>query len=614
MRYKRLFLVILFLLIPTFTAAQSEATPIIIENIDTNQYPNITIDFRYLDIQSLDRDIFNAKDVQITIDKNAITPVERIETIKLPLAVSIIVDTSAAMNDQSTPASNRFNDMIEQIRTLISVLGRDTTINIISFNPAISIQTIPPGDDGAVLNALDLLSRNGMSSEDPQIAYGLDEAVRTGLRQLQDHQGPTAIIVYAAGVSGYNPNSNLLDQFAESAENPPFGLVVGFGTDQDGQFTTYPSNPAALQALAEIAKGHFIGYSLPNWDTNAMELLNSQIQDRYNQLVNIKTSYRIHISAPPLTTGDHLLQMVVGSAVATKPFSITNVPPQIKVVPESLAWDSETTLTADVTYTQHDVQSIEYLMNNIVIGSSTTAPNFPLVIDPYDSSYGLIPNSTITIQAAATDTQGLVSRSEPVTITLLPANSSLPWIGAGILGIIILGGMGGFAYFFFDQKRKNRVRTTNSGGSFDPTNNPTEPTPTSINGNNQSRYNPPLGVTTPDPRTLVSTQQWKLEILEPTSLKRTVSLNNESIYICREQFDEFTIVIEHDYISRRHAILRLNGQNITICDEGSTSGTFIEDTHGRTQRLVVNKLYPLDHGSIFWLSAEVKMRLTKVNY
>ncbi|GAA5531260.1 FHA domain-containing protein [Herpetosiphon gulosus] len=611
MRYQRLLLVILLLLIPTFTAAQLEATPIIIENIDTNQYPNITIDFRYLDRRSLGRSTFNAEDAQITIDKNAITPVERIETIKSPLAVSIIVDTSAAMNDQSTPASNRFNDMFEQIQTLISMLRRDTEINIISFNPAISIQTIPPNDDIALLNALDLLSRNGMSSEDPQVAYGLDEAVRTGIRQLQDHQGPTAIIVYAAGVSGYNPNSNLIDQFAESAENPPFGMVVGFGADQDGQFTTYPSNPAALQALAEIAQWQFIAYSLPNWDTNAMELLNTQMQDHYNQLLNSQTSYRIHISAPPLTAGDHLLQLVVGSAVATKPFSITNVPPQIKVVPESLTWDSETTLTVDVAYTQNDIQSIEYLMNNIVIGSSTTAPNFPLTIDPYDSSYGLIPHSMITLQAAATDTQGLASRSEPVTITLLPAKSSLPWIGAGILGIIILGGMGG-GYYFFNQNRKNRVRKTNVNRPFNPDEAITNPADGSINDKNGG-YNF-SHETKPNDITLGFTQQWELEILEPASLKRRFPLNNEIIHIGRHRLDDFTIIIDDVTISRDHAYLRLNRQSITIYANQSLNGTYIEDAQGRAQPLEANQPYPLQHGSIFWLGTEVKMRLTKVNH
>ena len=61
------------------------------------------------------------------------------------------------------------------------------------------------------------------------------------------------------------------------------------------------------------------------------------------------------------------------------------------------------------------------------------------------------------------------------------------------------------------------------------------------------------------------------------------------------------IVINHESLSRRHAVLTVAGRNVTLRDNNSTNGVFVDDQEVTEA--------PLEAGKRFRLGADVEVRL-----
>jgi hypothetical protein len=345
----------------------------------------------------------------------------------LPLDVAVVAEVGAAMGDlASPPGRTRLQEMAAQLGELVRALPPDTAFSLTAFDAEAQVAFPLQPDGGGLLNALDQLMLQPPAEAGQPAPYALADALRLGLSTLARPDGdpragaPAALLLLAAGRPGLSLDPATL---MAAGDNPPLITVAGMGGDQAGEFRERPGAPEALRQLAAGLGGAF--FPLYTADSAAVARLGAALRGRYDEILGRRDAYRLSVTPAALDAGEHTLRL--GAAGLSREERFTAAAPPVQLELRAVGGEIASTAELGVTVRgEAPIARVEYILGNIVIGSSTAGPDFALAFDraaePWRSAFA---PGDYELFAAATGGDGRVYRSAPALVELGP-----PRIGA----------------------------------------------------------------------------------------------------------------------------------------------------------------------------------------
>jgi hypothetical protein len=601
-------LLIVIAILPTsFTRAQSDRPHgIVINQINGSQFPLLEVTAQAVDEGINPLGEIDAESWQITIDGQPVSTTLTLKQAKTPVAVAIVVDTTARMADRNTPQRSRFRDQTDQINDLISRLPPDSSVSLISFNTETTVNFALQADGGGMRNALSTLAPQ--PADAPQEPYDLTNAIKVGLRELQGvTDRPRGLFVFAAGA----PNADIDPVDIESvldtmADNPPTLTFISLGSDVEGKFDTAPANPLALARAAQSLSANYLAFFAE--DFNQTSQLLSAVHESFDRFIARDQWQVLEFRAGVLTPGEHKLQLSIKDTLAERDFSVGLVPPQISLAPLSAPVTNTVTFKVQVDYAQTPLTRVEYILNNVPVGASDKAPDYAFTLDLTDpaSQQQFPANAEYSLFAAATDANNQASRSAPITIEIAPIpvqetwfNRYIVWISAGAT-LLMLAVSWLIIALVRRKKRPKRTVVLEPSTTHSP----------------RPVVSDPIFEATAEYGMVQATEEflnpaaparplWRLRVFDGGAAQ-LYPFEDRQMMIGKDS--RHPVPVMNRWASRNHATLALSQKGVELTDLESRNGTFIGIGNER-RRLSPNEPTLIDLGDVFWIGPEGKVEL-----
>lgn len=591
-------------------AGAQEVSPgilVITEDIDTQSFPEISVTFSYADQYGNAVADVKAEEVEIRFDEGpVISSTKTLEIVQRPIVIAIVADFSQAMKGQSTPRRDRLRDMLEQIRTLLTQLPAETEITVIAF--ANDAEVIFPlrADGGGAYNALNERSQKPLPETSEN--YALTEAVGLALEQLSTKSSnPSALFVFASGMPEQTLDQTMLKPGLDKlGSNRPAVTFIGLGDGGQNSETTLSGNPAALKEAATLLGGIFLPFFTS--EVSEVQSLIKNLHERSIAVTGRRDQYKLTFNARDLSAGEHHLTLTIRGTSQTKALTVGAVPPQVTLRLSSPDLQGIVRLSALIDYTQAPIRQVEYILNNIPIGNSSSSPDFVIEFDTSTTNAQQLfpPGKEYQLFVAATDGNGLSSRSKPVTIRMLPpphiSFSELVWQEirkphiAG-LSVTVLVLVSIVTWLRVTPRGREIVQTiteratqTGRKGSL-------------LDQNTLRNDQVVQGVTEryPEPTSMSRLRVEWFDGQKPFS--KTITERQATI----GRTSDNLIQINHPRVSALHARLTILHEGFQITDLGSTNGTFIGEQ--RQHRLTPNHPEMVQMSDTIWIGPDVRMSI-----
>lgn len=608
-RFLRLLVVLCCIpLVPMVAQAQDPADKLVITKVEAEKYPDVSLKLNYIDAEGNPATDLKDSDFEITIDGGEpISSEITLEKEQQPLSIAFVIDTSPLMDDESTPARKRFRDMIDRLNELVNRLNVDSKMALITFNTEAELKIALTTDGGAVRNEIASMQVATEGAEDAP--YPITEAVQLALRELESETATArAVFVYAAGKEGTLDVAQLEESLKDFESNPPSMNFMCFGSDGEGEFRERKANPSSLQAAADAVGGTFLHFFTQ--DSANIPALVDQVDKRYNSFIALKNNYLVNFRSSLVPPGEHELNIKVRNAEGAVGIEVPKIKPQVSVVVPDTELAGVVELTTKVDASQTPIKKVEYILNNVPIGSSTKGPDFAFEFDAFspENQQRFPPNKLYKVLVAATDSNDQQSRSEEksVTLAIAPAPPLLERLkpyalpaGGGLLALLVLIGL---IVFLRRRNRPPTIANVNAyddyggggGGGHDATERFVAPTKTSFA---TERF-------APEPATVRPT--FSIVVQQGDSEPpRTFALDRRQITIGKDPKN--TVSLPNRWVSRNHATLTITQHGAQLTDLDSANGTFLGEYKDR--QLTKNMPEDLSVGDVFWVGPEVRVEL-----
>ncbi|RRR68762.1 MAG: hypothetical protein EI684_17170 [Candidatus Viridilinea halotolerans] len=604
------------LLMPTTLGAQAGTPQLRIADIDTSQFPTLQLAVNVSDTSGNPLPAPSA--FAVTING---APVEGISVVptRRQVAVVMVSDLSSRMSDRGTGFSRRFDDMLPRIKALTDQLRTaGHYASLITFDSTVQVAHALTYDLGAVSNTLNrgnsaLIFEPAANGGDN---YPLVEALLAGVEQLvaADPTMPLALVLFAAGEPSPTEVGALRQQLDElrAAGRPVRLLVIGFGSDNEGEYNEFPAGPGSLRQLAEEdLNGTFIGVGIEPLD----ETTRREIEAQFTALGNLANQYNLTLSASDVPSGEATIAVSADGASDSVSFDPGEIPPRFDVIVDTRSFQDEVRIAINTSFQQAELERVEYFLSDMPLATVTEGPEFIFRLEAYDATFQQqFPPGDYVLSAAAFDTNGNHSRSTntiPMTVfspppppTLLETAMSYWWV------VLIVVALGGLAISGFMRPRQRRVVPIFTKG--DP--------PTvehGAQGDLTMQYQPPADAPQEYQPTGIPTKRfdkrWFVEVIEGDDDRgKRFELNEGRHFnIGRSSPSEHPpeFLMASPLVTKGgHARLSLLHNGIELVAGASRNGTFV----GNDQReLLANSHHILRDNDVFWLSRGVKLRVVK---
>jgi hypothetical protein len=279
-----------------------------------------------------------------------------------------------------------------------------------------------------------------------------------GLQQLTQPADPAVaemprmLLVLAAGVTEQQVDVAALQRVfsqARAAERPISLVIVGFGSDFTGEFSSLPANPDGLATLARVLGGQYIamGSGLP--DVRAKQRLTSQL----TALLQQGEQFQLQGTVQRAQAGDGTLTVEVGPLQVSRQVIIPTRPTSF-IVAADTSNPAQARFSIATQFEQTPIQTVEYALNGTTLEQrGISGPNFDLPVNTsaawFQQRY---PPGSYQLSATAFDAAGqpITNSTNTVNITIAPppvGTSAFDVLSAmWLLALLLLGvvGVGGW--------------------------------------------------------------------------------------------------------------------------------------------------------------------------
>jgi len=571
---------LIFVSQPRIYAQDLDQVIIDVIDVDSQAFPEIRVVFALTDPYGTVIDTLKADDVLVTLDSDTIlVPELTFNKGQRPVAAAIVLDTSAAMNDQSTPFRTRLKDANEKIEDLLRKLPPESQVSLITFNSSSNLVFPSKADGGGLRNSLRSITLDtAMPNETP---YDISNAIKLAIEELQPLDGYAKnIIVFAAGTPNADyPFSEIKDSLNAITTQKPRMTIIGLGSSQAGQFTQYPANPESLERLAQSLDANFTAISASTIDE--VGSIMAKVETLFDQAIQNADAYALTVDVGSIGAGEHRLNLVIGNQNVEIPFIIAESQVNSDIILNAPAILNETAvLSVTMGFTSNPITKVQYFLDNTLIYESTNAPDFNVSVDIEQLLESYTHDQPHTIFAAAIDAQQKSYRSSEKQIVLSPKadsmNISMPVIiGIVVVSVVVLG-----LIIFGILKMINKRRIDLSGSKS-----VSRIPPVSESGGITGDYGGVTGDYTDHSGNISS--KWVIEIREPNRNPRKYPLMNDSVVLVGRTYGSIKadISFDNDHISKTHAKITIKNNVCFIHDQGSKFGTFITSPGINNQRL-----------------------------
>ncbi|NJL54436.1 FHA domain-containing protein [bacterium] len=537
-------------------------------------------------------------------------------TERAGVAVAVVIDLSRSMRGVGMPGSfNRLEDVRELTAAIGGVLDIQTDLfALYTFNRGTqTILELSPADGGGIQNLLIVDERlqaipdkpGGRFSEPTAEDYINDDYAYAALSKgiqvaLNDLVSPSStdselrqrlarmhkvVVVFSdscddalTAFNSFNCDtipadlSSVLKLVAEQGRTTIFGVGVG-PTDSLGllvdpeQLETgygYEAQHLLLEKITDqIRFGNFITYFTRDPEAAAQvrqtfdEQVLTPIQERAQQ---VRVVYR----APTITGQiNHSVEVRIDDRAAVASYEEPPIDPRVQLQSRTRSEDIRIErfplIELDIEYAQTSLVRVEYFIND---------ETEPIIVNTGDLSFDtqaqdLVPGS-YTIEAQVTDSRGLTSRSDQLSFDIPPPSTAetLIQVGDYILNNAIIIAIGLIVIILLStmmltrpgrqvavQMQQGATRLISAGG-----------------GDNQrlTRIFTPSVIGSPH----------ILIVREGTSIGKEYIVSSNHMYLGADS-GAVDIYIDDDFVSRQHASIQLEGEQLYIVDEDSSNGVYV---------------------------------------
>lgn len=615
---------LLAVLLPATTArGQAKGAALTVVGVDAESYPRIFLTLDYADAHGSGADTLPDADLHVRVGEPAIEgEVAGVEAAAEPLAVAIVIDRSPAMADVATPLSERSRDLAVQVSALLDRLPADSRIALIAFDSAATVAFPLTADGGGARNTLGELLKESLPEQAAR--YALGDAMALAAAELaKAPASPAAVFVFGAGSPDAAVDRAALREALTPPDKAPVSVtIVGLGSDQAGAFTTTPGDPEGLRNLAGDLGGVFLPYYAA--DIAAVKPLAEALFERYELVIKRRIRHRIAVELGPLGTGEQRLEVTLGDSSAVSTITIPPARPQVRVRVPATDLQGVVRLSSEVIFAQTPLQQVEYILNNIPLGTASTPPDFAFELD---TGAPLITRSfqvgeEYELFVAATDQSGAVNRSEPIRVRLLapPPPSGFPARVMAVVrehgplaltAVLVLVALGGGFVLFRRLRRDPNGRggvadDPEAGAESNPLRKPT------------ARHEQAAQRRTARFQQSAARKTARYGASEPRAVafqilladKQRVFTLSPSKRVCTIGFDAGNdIQLDDSFVSGLHARLNLSSSGVEIMDLNSLNGVFVG---AEKLQLTPNQPHLLHDNATFWIGPKVSLSIKQV--
>jgi hypothetical protein len=583
-------------------AQNQQGNQLLIVAADTQSVPDISIRFGLFDEQHQPIGDVQPADIAASVDGKPVTSTLDLAAESRELAVVVVADFSAAMNDQPVAGRTRVGAMAEQIKRMADLLSpAKTPISLVAFDDQaqVTLNWSSNGDD--LRSAVDTLASKPLAEPAEDRPYALGAAIKLGLAQFtrpipqfELDQRPRALLIYSAGAPGRTLDPQTLrDAVEQLAPNRPSITFVGLGSGNPGEFTSRPGNPESLRQAARALPGATF---LPLYAADPRALLEQRgaIDRQYAQIVSAQQLYRLILHTQSLVAGRHRIDLSARGAGASTVLQIGDLPPRLNLHLPAPVLQNRTQLSIEILYSQRPIRQVKYLLEGQTLGVATTGPDFALALDVGDlfktgQPLGSAPepDKQYRLVAVATDTSGLSRSSSEALVTFVPPPSApnvslflLAAIGVSVLVVVA-------AVSIAKLRAKQAVLEHPPIGQFEAVDPLAGRTVIALPSDDRTSY----GVTAP-----------RVVIVSGMASKSFKLQQGRQCTVGREPLHD--ISLGNHQVSRNHARLTLVAGGVELTDLGSANGTFVGE---QKRRLEPDQPRVVAFGDVFWIGPEIKL-------
>lgn len=589
--------------------------------IDTTQLPTIQYTFNMINTNGIDEQPLDPATLQKAIslnvnnDPTSIAPLAEPKRQILPLAVAFVLDTSVMMDERNSPPnSSRLQDASENINTLLRKLPDGSQFSLITFDSSATTLVSKEKDKNVIRNQIISLQRTNIVSDQ----YAISEGIKLGLAELQNQAHmPLALFVLTSGkpevdIDGREA-SNMLSSMAD---NPPAITVISYGSDQAGQYQTYPANLGSLERLIiSLQAANVRFFALDN-----QQLLSSAdaLDQRISTILQRATYYIVQFAVNSVKSGENTFTLNVANTISTRTVEVGSFAPKIALDVPTTLLSGTIPLKTTIVFSQYPIEKIEYFLNNSRIGESKTASDQFVYNFDTTTAKQFSPNKAYELVAAATYTEAgstKTVRSSVMTVQLAAPvvvaapKRTIPWalIGAGVAGVLGLS----LLTWGLMRFRRKPIKQTTSSASLPP----------------RQHSDPDMTIdvaqtpSAPEDQTKDffrndETQDFFATTRLPTLYKIILRINGAVIVneplrkyittIGRTEGND--IVIQSPHVSREHAQIIVDNDMLYVIDRKSTNGVFLQERQPviKSEGIPVNEKVRLDIDQPFWIGTQVE--------
>lgn len=583
---------------------------IFITSINSEHCPDFEATIRYIDAQGKFIDKLTDRDINISATQTGNTVINATVTkVEVPsIAVAIIADSNAAMRETNAFKRTRFEDMSEQIGDLVNRL-RTTNVqySLVTFTSEVTVAVSRQTDPGYVFNELVTLEPKIPQAANENVPYPLTAAIKAGLEQLQAAPPEYArtLFVYAAGRPESIVDMSVIQPLLENMRsNPPSITFIGLASDLE-------------PGMRSIPGGAYLPYFAQ--DLPQLDLLRKNLASRYRAVITDSRYYDVHFTATELPFGKNRVIFAIRGSSAQADIDVCSLPPQIVLQPVDPASKGMPQLGITTLFSQTEVISVAYYLDNLPIGVSDRAPDFRFTVDPYEAKYQnhFAAENEYPLFAVATDRNHLQSpRTETILLRIpsRPLPIGLIAIGAGVALLAVASTVWLIRkqpFYKWRNRKQNSglassvVRTqelqdTREPAGFSPegeTNPPEAPTNPPETRYHPSKYFLPIRVTVYE-----SHERIVYDLDDP---------NVPSYGIGRDVENPIRIGSNTGGVSRNHAKLTPTEKGWQITDT-SQFGTYVGEHPTEDYRVAPSRPQDVEPGDVIWIGSKIKLIIERV--
>lgn len=571
----------------------------------------------------------SASSFEVTLNGTSI-PLSEIAEVRVPVVVSVVADLSDGMRPTMAPELTRLNVMQQRLSELIWRLqAQPNSMSLVLIGDTVLVAHQPTVDLGGVDNTVAngnsaapfaLVAREQSVSPSPSL---IQDGLIRGLAQIDqtDPTTPAALVLFASGDTWQTADLLTIQPALEAARRvrPIMLLIVGFGGDS----ATTPLREASQQLGATYIHHDDIGSVSQKIELNT----------EYDALSNMGRYTRISAIADGIPAGTATLQVTVGDATAEQAIDLPAHAPEITPWITSTELQDVVRIGISPIFAQSPIKSVNYLLDGRSLSTfGQQQDDLSIILDTTTDAFQQLyhQNQSYELVVAATDSQGLESRSAPVVITVLkPSKPPIPWlpIGSSITVLVVI-----VAGVLWWRKTRSHIQLTPAkqdttkppgipGQPLRPMDNDDPTRPQGRADEEKTRPQGNRGGSDPTPpqggrESVVGV--WRLEFLEgATGTSEPITPTRGTHYeIGRPRMNEYTgptyIPVVNDNVSRgAHAILTLTGDGSKMLLKANKAMNPIYIGPNPDEKLAVGKEVSLEDGAIFWLSNTVKIRVIR---